>query len=264
MAFKIALAQCGYPADGGVLAQVELWTAAAAEQGVQLLVFPENLMCPRELSAEELRAVAESLDGPFVQGIAACAASHGLWIVFTMYERNPAGGQPFNIAVVVDDAGTLRGSYRKCHLYDAHGVHESDRMTAGDALGVTVQTPFCTLGLLICYDLRFPEAARAAALAGCDLLVYPAAWHDGFQKAEHWKTLLRARAIENEVFVAAPCHAGEKFTGESLVVDPLGQVLAKGPSGAEEALVVCEIDLDEVAAARDAMPVFEHRMPELY
>ena len=264
MAFAIGLAQCGHPLDGDVLAQVEAFAAAAAEEGVSLLAFPECLMQPRELSAEELRELAEPLDGPFARGVAETAARLGLWIAFTMSETNSAGGPPFNTAVVVDDAGEVRGTYRKCHLYDAHDVRESDRMAAGDSLGQPVCAPFATIGLGICYDLRFPELARNAALAGCDLLLYPSAWYDGPEKTAHWETLLRARAIENECFVAGVCRVGERYVGRSLVTDPLGRVLARGPRGSEEALVVCEIDLDEVARVRKAMPALDHRRPELY
>ena len=264
MTFSIGLAQIAYPADGDVLAQVEAVAADAASKGADLLVFPENLMASEELSANDLLFLAEPLDGGFIQAVGAIARKTGLWIVATLYEANPGGGQPFNTAVVLDDAGRICGCYRKCHLYDAHGVCESNRMSAGDELGVVVKTPFCTLGLAICYDLRFPEAFRALALAGCDLAVLPACWHAGPRKAEHWETLIRSRAIENEFFVAGAGHAGERYVGESLVADPLGCVIARGPAGDEEALVVCEIDLDAVESARDTMPVLGHRRPDLY
>lgn len=259
MGFVLGMAQTGYPADGDVLAQVERLASDAQKRGVELLVFPENLMCPRELTAEELRAAAESLTGPFVRGVGDVARSHGLWIVATMYERRE-GGPPYNVAVVVDDHGIVRGSYRKCHLYDAHGVYESHRMSAGDKLCPPVRTPFCTLGMGICYDLRFPEVARALAGEGCDVIVYPAAWHDGPQKLLHWRTLLRARAIENECFVAGICNAGPRNVGVSVAYDPLGNALAEG----SDELLCCEVDPLAVEAARDAMPVFAHRRPELY
>ena len=263
MTFKLALAQCGRPTDDVVTAQVRAYAEQAAGVGAQLLVFPECLMCPSTQGPEGLRQVAEPLDGPFVGTVARIAAEHGLWIVFTMYEERPSA-QPYNTAVVVDDTGCVRASYRKCHLYDAHEVRESDRMSAGDALLEPVVTPFCTLGLGICYDLRFPEAARAAALAGCELLLFPAAWYDGPHKAAHWQTLLAARAIENECFVAGVCRAGEAYVGRSMVVGPLGEVLAQGPDGSQEALVTAEVDLARMRAARDAMPVLGHRRPELY
>lgn len=264
MAFTLALAQCGQPADGDVLGQVEAFAARAEKRDARLLVFPEALMLARKLSAEELRAHAEPLDGSFAQGVCACAARHGLWIVFTMYEIDPAGGRPFNTAVVADDTGSIRACYRKCHLYDAHSVRESDRTGIGEALCAPVQTPFCTLGLGICYDLRFPEHAREAAVAGCDLIVYPSAWYAGPHKEQHWKTLLAARAIENECFVAGACRAGAPYVGKSLVASPLGEVLAQGPAATQEALVTTPINLAEVASARAAMPIFDHRRPELY
>ena len=247
-----------------MLAQVESFASQAEQAGAALLVFPETLMTPFRLSPDELRAQAEPLEGPFAQGVAACAERHGLWIVFTMNEANPNGGQPFNTAVVADNTGTIRGAYRKCHLYDAHSVRESDRMSAGDAFFAPLQTPFGTLGLGICYDLRFPELARAAAVAGCDLVLFPAAWYDGPHKAAHWETLLRARAIENECFVAGVCRAGKHYVGRSLIVGPLGETLAQGPDGSREALVTAELELSQATSARNAMPCLEHRRPELY
>ena len=239
MAFKLGLAQA--------TEQVEL----AAAAGVDLLVFPEDFMPSPEQ--------AEPLDGPFVHAAREAAHANGIWMVFTTFETNPAGGPPFNTAVVVDDAGEVRGTYRKCHLYDAHGVLESDRSTSGDELCRPIRTPFCTLGIGICYDLRFPEVARRLAIAGCDVLLFPAAWHDGPRKIEKWRTLLVARAIENECFVAGVCHAGERYVGQSFAFGPLGEELASG-SG----LLTCDVDLTAVASARDAMPVFDHRRPELY
>ncbi|MDO4400409.1 MAG: nitrilase-related carbon-nitrogen hydrolase [Coriobacteriia bacterium] len=268
MAYTIGLAQSGYPEDGDVRAQARAYAQRAAEAGCQLVVFPENFMWPHKLSLEELIALAEPVDGPFVEDVAAIMAEHGLWAVFTMNERNPEGGLPFNTAVVSGPDGQVHASYRKCHLYDALGVRESDRLTAGAQLPEPVKTPFCTIGLQICYDLRFAEPARVAALAGCDLLVYPAAWHVGRCKPEQWETLLRARAIENELFVAGTCRSGKGFVGRSLVADPMGRVLAQGEGGTKpdgiESLVVCEVDNEVVDRTRENMPILGHRRPELY
>lgn len=260
MSFLLGIAQTGFPEDGDVLAQVRRFATQAAARDVRLLAFPENLMCPRELSTDELAQTAESLEGLFVQGMCAIARELGMWMAFTTFEENPAGGPPFNTAVVADDAGLVRRTYRKCHLYDAHGVRESDRLSLGNELCRPLSTPFCTLGLGICYDLRFPEAVRGLAIGGCDLVLFPAAWHDGPNKLLHWKTLLRARAIENECYVAGICHAGQRYVRQSFVFDPLGNEVV----GGSEELLVCEIDPPAVDSARDAMPVFEHRRPELY
>lgn len=260
MAFRLGIAQAGFPGDGGVLPQIDRLACEASREGVALLAFPENLMCPKELGAQELAELAEPLDGPFVHGICDTARAHGLWVVATMSEKSMREKPPYNTALVVDDSGAVRGTYRKCHLYDAHGVCESDRMTAGDAPCMPVRTPFCTLGVGICYDLRFPEVARSLALCGCDVLLFPAAWHDGPGKALHWRTLLCARAIENECFVAGVCHGGSRYVGMSHVFGPLGDVLVEG----RDELLVCDVDLRAVRSAREAMPVLAHRRPDLY
>ena len=260
MPFTLGLAQTGFPRDGKTLQQARQFAARAHEQNVQLLAFPENFMSPRELSPTELAEIAEPLDGPFTQEVAEMARTHDLWIVYTMNEVNPAGGPPFNTAVVLSPNGTIQGSYRKTHLYDAHGVRESDRMTAGEGLCPPIRTPLCTLGLGICYDLRFPELARSLAVEGCDLMLFLAAWHDGPHKPLHWKTLLQARAIENECFVGGVCHGGPRYVGESHVFGPLGETCVSG----SDDLLVCNIDPLAVTSARDAMPVLSHRRPELY
>lgn len=264
MSFYMGLAQACFPHDRDLIEHIESYVALAHNKDVALLAFPENLMCPKELNGDEVRRIAEPLDGAFVRSVSGMARNHGIWIVFTLYEVNPAGGPPFNTAVVVDSQGCLQGVYRKCHLYDAHGVRESDRMAFGDELCHAVSTPFCTIGLGICYDLRFPEVSRALALQGCDVLVFPAAWHDGPHKATHWKTLLRARAIENECFVAGVCRADGRYVGISHVFDPLGNEALDNAVQEDKRLVVCNIDLDLVRTTRDAMPILAHRKPELY
>ena len=268
MSYRIGLAQCGFPGEGGVLPMIERFVSDAASHGCSLVVFPENLMCPRDLSASELFDLAQPVDGEFVSAVGDIARRCGIWVVGTTFERTPDGRAPYNTAFVVDDGGSVELTYRKCHLYDAHGVRESDRMTPGDSLDAVIRTPFATVGVGICYDLRFPEHARALALAGCDLVVYPACWYDGPNKAEHWTTLLRARAIENELFVAGTCRAGKQYVGRSSVYGPLGDLLAQGAAGSDPdeggALVVCEIDPAAVSSARDAMPVLDHRRPDLY
>lgn len=292
--FRLGLAQCTHPADGDVLALVERITHTAAEKSVDLLVFPECLMTPFEKTREDFLASAQPLDGPFASSMAAIAAHHNMWIVFTMNERNEeaekaekakrgegatnqqanapsashvsspdAPSLPFNTAVVVDSSGACRGVYRKTHLYDALSIRESDRMAHGDELFEPIDTPFCTLGLGICYDLRFPEVARAAALAGCELFVLPAAWVDGPHKSAQWKTLLAARAIENEMYVAGLSRADEKYVGESRVVNPLGETVAEA-SGKSSMLVIAEVDPAHVHATREGMPILSHRRPTLY
>ena len=268
MTFRLGLAQCCHPVDGDVLGMVDAWAARAKGEGVDLLVFPESLMTPFDSTVEEFAASAQPIDGPFCSGVDALAAKHGLWVVYTANERNE-GGRPFNTAIVVDDAGAKRAVYRKVHLFDTDFVRESDKITAGSALLQPVEAPFGTIGVAICYDLRFPEQARAAALAGADIMLYPAAWVDGPRKVDQWRTLLRARAIENEFFVAGLSRCDRAFgevkrdyAGHSCIFGPLGDELAA--ASLEEELLVADIDPAQIAQARAAMPVLDHRRPETY
>ena len=211
MGFKLGLAQCRHPSDGDVVAMADKWANRASCEGVDFLVFPESLMTPFELSDEAFAEAAQSLDGPFCTAMDALAAKYGFWMAYTVNECSgdcagsdalPGVSRPYNTAVTVDPTGIKRAVYRKVHLFDTDFVRESDKVTPGDELIVPVQTPFGSVGVAICYDLRFPELARAAAGAGCQVLVYASAWVDGARKVDQWRTLLAARAIENEMFVA--------------------------------------------------------------
>jgi predicted amidohydrolase len=257
----IGLAQVCHPADGDVLGLVRRVAVDTVERGVDMLVFPESLMTRYERKRQDFLAAAEPLDGPFSRGVDAIAAEFGLWMVYTVNELNP-DGRPFNTAVLVDASGTKRGAYRKVHLFDTDFTQESKRMAAGDQLFEPVETPFGTIGLAICYDLRFPEVARFAATRGCDLMLYPSAWVDGSQKVTQWRTLLAARAIENAFFVAGLSRPDKGYIGHSCVFDPSGELLAEAGEG--ECLLVAELDSDRIAEVRSRMPVLAHRRPELY
>jgi deaminated glutathione amidase len=156
----------------------------------------------------------------------------GSTIIAGMFETSPDPARPWNTLVV---AGAVGASYRKVHLYDSFGYRESDRLCAGD-LSAPVFTlgPF-TIGLMTCYDLRFPEMARALVDAGAEVLVVPAAWLSGPRKVDHWRTLARARAIENTCYVVAAAQPAPRYCGHSMVVDPWGEVLAEA---GEEATVI--------------------------
>ncbi|MGI6218181.1 MAG: carbon-nitrogen hydrolase family protein [Coriobacteriales bacterium] len=261
--FKLALAQCVHPDDHDPVAQVERFASQAAEEGASILAFPESLMTPYSKERDEFLEDAQPIDGPFAQAIDDIARRHGLWLVYTLNERNDEDERrPFNTAVITDDKGVKRGVYRKTHLFDAEAEHESDRMQAGDELLAPIEAPFATIAVAICYDLRFPEVARKAALQGCQLMIFPASWVDGPGKARQWRTLISARAIENEMFVAGLSRADETRIGRSCVADPWGNIIAEGGTGEE--LITCDIDLSKIDEARANMPIFQHRRPELY
>ena len=261
MKFKLALAQCRHDTVNGALSVVERYVNAAVEAGADLLVFPESLMTPYEKELGRFLAEAEPADGPFAQAVSGLARDNGLWIVYTVNEANP-GGNPFNTALVADAEGNTALSYRKVHLFDSATTRESDRMASGNELAVPVDSPFGRIGVGICYDLRFPEVARFASTRDAKLMLYPAAWVSGERKVGQWQALLRARAVENAMFVAGLSRCDEGYIGMSCVYDPWGDLVAQ--AGPDEQLLVCEIDTDLVDEARKAIPVLSHRRPETY
>jgi predicted amidohydrolase len=263
---QVALGQLPISSDPVVnLGRVETAARAAAGRGAGLAVFPEGTQA--RFSAD-LRAVAEPLDGPFCTGLRDVARSAGIAIVAGLFE--PAGdGRVFNTTVGIDTDGSLTAVYRKIHLFDALGHRESDEVAPGDEL-VIAPLGGLRVGFMTCYDVRFPELARALAVGGADLLVLPAAWAAGTFKEEHWVTLVRARAIENTIWVAAAGQVpdpAEKPTsaptgiGRSMLVDPMGVVtLDLGPA---EGLGLGEVDLDQTARVRAVLPGLANRRTDV-
>ena len=204
-----------------------------------LVAFPEAFARDFGGTGADVSQHAEPLDGPFVRRLADLAAEHDVTLVAGMFETSEDPERPYNTLVVVGPDG-LRTSYRKIHLYDSFGYQESRALSAGavDQRPV-LEVAGSRVGLITCYDLRFPEAARRYA-GDIDLLVVPAAWVAGPRKVQHWRTLLTARAIENLVYVAGAGQPGPRYSGTSIVVDPRGDVLAE--AGMEPETITAEID----------------------
>jgi len=264
---RIALGQIPVSSRPEVNAKrVRLALVQAADQGADLAVFPEATQIRFGC---DLRAAAEPLDGPFCSGLASAAKETAVALVAGVFEPAP-DGRVYNTAVAYDGAGHLVASYRKLHLFDAFGHRESDQVAPGSVPVI------CTLagvrtGLEICYDVRFGELSRALAVAGAELLVLPAAWAAGLFKEEHWVTLVRARAIENTVWVAAVGQVpdpGEPPTraatgiGRSMLVDPLGVVradLGPGPG-----MTVAEVGEDLIGTVRATVPSLANRREDVF
>jgi predicted amidohydrolase len=222
-----------------------------------LVVLPEAVMHDFGATDHDLASVAEPLDGAFVSAVAAQARRLQAVVVAGMFERNDADTRPYNTLVALGPDGSLLGVSRKVHLYDSFGYRESERLQAGAVEPIVVPVGPLTLGLMTCYDLRFPEYARLLVDAGADTLVVPAAWVRGPLKEDHWSTLLRARAIENTAYVLAAAQTGTSYCGRSQVVDPSGVVVAGAGDG--EAVVRARLDADRVAAVRTHNPALTHR-----
>lgn len=232
--------------------------ALARAPGADLAVFPEATLAR---FGPGLRQAAEPLDGPFVTGLAEAAREHGVAVVAGVFE--PTGdGRVWNTAVALREDGSLAAAYRKIHLFDSFGAKESELVAPGDA-PVVVDLAGLRVGLVTCYDVRFPELARALVDQGADTFAVIAAWGSGPLKEDHWTTLVRARAIENTTWTIAvgqapnPAAADGFGVGRSMLVDPMG--VARHDLGSGPAVLVAEIDPAFTATARATLPSLEHR-----
>lgn len=222
-----------------------------------LVVLPEAFARDFGAPGSDVAPFAEPLDGPFVTRLAEVAAAQRTTIVAGMFETGDDPQRPFNTLVVVDRSG-LRASYRKIHLYDSFGYRESDRLSAGAREPVVVEVGGWSVGLMTCYDLRFPELARALVDRGAEVLLVPSAWVAGDRKPEHWRTLVRARAIENTVYVAAVGQPGPRYTGLSTVVAPDGDVLVE-LDDADGQVATAQLSREILADARRTNPSLANR-----
>ncbi len=260
MEITIALAQMavalGQPEPNKATAR-SLGTQAAA-QGADLLLLPELWATGYDLDRSD--EYAAPLDAGHFALMAGLAQTHGLYVVGTALEANPRG-RPYNTAALYGPDGGLRGAYRKVHLWAPLG--EVEHMTPGEALPA-FDLPWGRVALAICYDLRFPELWRRYADAGAQLILIPAEWPT--RRVEHWRLLLQARAVENQLFVAGCNRAGAgadgEFGGHSAVVDPWAQ--RRVEAGPEPGLFVTSLDLDEVERNRRLFPFLADRRPEVY
>jgi predicted amidohydrolase len=235
----------------------------AAAAGADLAVLPEYV---DYLGPADTEPKPESVDGGFAGGFAETASRLRMWVLAgSFHEVGPDAEHTYNTSLLFDRAGELAASYRKIHLFDVEipdrvSYQESRTVAPGEEV-VTVDLEGVTVGLSICYDLRFPELYRRLAVAGARILLVPAAFtaHTG---RDHWEVLLRARAIENQCYVLAAGQTGSHEPGRacygrSMVVDPWGTVIAQAPDGV--GLVVADLDLDRVERIRQEVPSLANR-----
>lgn len=239
------------------LATVLELMARAAEGGAELLVLPEMSSYATSKPSTVMVSIAEPLDGPFVSTVAAEAARLQLPVVLGVIEAR-ADGHPFNTLVAIDASGSVVGRYRKIHLYDAFGYAESDGISPGEfAEPFILEAGPLRIGAFTCYDLRFPESARRVIDAGATVLLLPAMWVAGPGKEDAWTTLVRARAIENTAYVVTANQTGPLATGQSIIVDPAGVVIAA--AGEAPGVIFAELDADRLDAVRLRVPSLANR-----
>ncbi|MCJ7734387.1 MAG: carbon-nitrogen family hydrolase [Anaerolineales bacterium] len=257
--FNIALAQLdllfGDP-EGNFL-KADAAVGKAANDGADLVLLPELWACGYDLDHAD--TYASSLQQGWFHHMQNMAGAHGIALGGSMIEQDQ--GKNYNTFALFDQGGSLLGSYRKIHLFQL--LNEKKYLHAGSKL-VLVDAPWGKTGLAVCYDLRFPEMFRAYAASGAEVILLVAEWPQ--RRINHWNILIQARAIENQLFIAAVnkvgTNQGIKLGGQSAVINPMGEILVQG--GEEEELLLGEINLEDVNKVRRWMPVLSDRQPDLY
>lgn len=258
---RIALAQIVASTEPDAnLDLVREHVARAKDAGAELVVFPEATMASFTTRSA---AVAQPVDGEWARGVRDAAREHGIAVVVGMFTPG-ADGKARNTLLVVDAVGELVATYDKIHLFDAWGFEESRHMEAGDT-PVVVEVGGVRFGLATCYDVRFPELFKHLANAGAEVILVPTSWANGPRKAEQFRALCVARALDSTSFILAagqadPATVGMEVKkgsptgiGHSVAVSPLGEVLAEGGEAPE--LVVVDVDASTIEESRGRLPV---------
>ena len=246
------------------LTKIISYISKAASKNAALCAFPEFMMFYTSSSQtpKQLANLAETINGNFVTTIAKAVKENQIQVVGSFYEKSRKKDRVYDTSFLISKSGKVLSTYRKIHLYDALGFKESNKMISGSNITKPVKTSIGKIGMMICYDLRFPEMARSLATAGAEVLVAPSAWVKGNMKEEHWITINKTRAIENGCYVIAPDQVGNIYCGRSLVVDPYGKILLDMKK--KQGIGFVNIDLNKVKQTRKILPLLKNRRTDIY
>ena len=246
------------------LKKIISYISKASSKNATLCAFPEFMMFYTKSSqtSKELASLSEKINGNFISTISQAAKENHIQIVGSFYEKSKSIDRVYDTSFVINHLGKVISTYHKIHLYDALGFKESDKIARGSKIAKPVGTSIGKIGMMICYDLRFPEMSRALAVAGSEVLIIPSAWVDGPMKEEHWITINKTRAIENGCYVIAPDHVGNIYCGRSLVVDPYGKILLDMKK--KQGIGFVDIDLKKVKEIRKVLPLLKSRRIDAY
>lgn len=251
--------EAGHPDDNYRRLAELLEEAVGVQDKPDVIVFPE--MWNTGYALDQIQQIADVNGERTKAMLSAFSRKHGVQIVGGSVAERKGDGGVYNKIYVFDEQGEVQSDYSKIHLFRL--MEEEKHLTAGDAIG-TLEVAGEKAGMMICYDIRFPELARKLALSGAKLMFVPAQWPN--PRLHHWRTLLTARAIENQMYVIACNRCGvsgeTSFFGHSLIIDPWGEIVAE--AGETETIVRAEIELGLVNEVRSRIPVFEDRRPTLY
>jgi predicted amidohydrolase len=262
---KIAVVQfCASTKKDVNLKKILDFIQQAADKGAKLCAFPEFMMfyTNSKQTPRELAALAETIDDNFVSSITKAAKKNSIQVIGTFYEKSKRKDRVYDTSFLIDRSGKIVSTYRKIHLYDALGFKESTKFMAGSKISQPTKTDLGKIGMLICYDLRFPEMSRLLASSGSEILIVPSAWVRGPMKEEHWVVVNKTRAIENGCYVVAPDQVGNIYCGRSLVVDPYGKILLDMKK--KQGIGFVEISLNKIRETRKTLPLLQNRRTDVY
>lgn len=261
---KVALVQMSSTADKDRnLSKSLKLLKDALKHKPDLIVFPEyQMFSPDYSDPAGLASASETSDGDFVGQFVSSAKENSTRILINFAERGYGQHKPYNTSLLIDDLGMISGRYSKLHLFDAYSKQESSLYDFGRTPLKPVRSGKISLGLQICYDIRFPEPARYLTLLGAQVLSYQAGWYRGERKLDVWRNLLRTRAIENGVFVLGTGQCGPDFTGHSMVVTPYGDIIAEAEE--EETVVVKDLDMNILTSYSTEVPMLKQRRKDAY
>jgi len=229
-----------------------------------MIVFPEysNFYAESRVSADELYEIAERENAKFLSKLAEAARRLQMAVVVGIYERGERRPEVYSAAYYIKSNGEIGARYRKSHLYVAFGSSEAKRLAASDDRPLIFDYMGFKFGLIMCYEIRFPELARQVALLGADALIIPSAWYAGYNKMEQWEVLVKARAMENTIYVLTSNQIGNIYTGTTMACDPAGIVIARATE--EEGLVYADLSKERIIKVRETLPLLKQRRKELY
>lgn len=267
--FKLAVCQMNVKEDKAANIKKALdYISTAASNKADMIVLPEMFNCPYD--SRKFSFYAEEADsGETIRAISDAAANLGIYITAGSIPEIDHG-KLYNSCFVFDRKGSLIGKHRKMHLFDIDipgqiTFKESETLSPGEAITI-VDTEFCKVGIAICYDMRFPELIRLMALKGAKLIVIPAAFNMTTGPA-HWEALIRIRAVDNQVYMAAASpardmQAGYVAYGNSMIVEPWGNIIARAAE--KEDIIYADIDGDHINKIRNELPLLKHRRIDIY
>ncbi|MEM3193205.1 MAG: carbon-nitrogen hydrolase family protein [Candidatus Parvarchaeota archaeon] len=246
------------------LKKIKKYAKEAAENKSDLVVFPEVFMfyfgTDEDLNLKFEKS--ESIDGKFVDSVKRISKEYHINIIFGMHEKSSDRPKTYNTTLAINEQGEVINLYRKTHLYDAFGMKESDQNVPGTDRPKIFKINDFNIGVIVCYEIRFPEMARILALDGADLIVVPSAWVKGYNKEDFWLSTVKTRAMENTVYIGTSNQIGNVYTGIAAFVDPLGILIERATE--EEGMIIQRVKRERIIQARKILPLLSQRNTSIY